>query len=101
MTDFDFYKKYTLDETVKSTVFKSSESEKGILDTSGDDLDLALEIANLDPDRVWTMVDSDDGMYLVQGLKLSNRVYFVVTTERAESLDEQYLFDLHEEDEAF
>jgi hypothetical protein len=49
--------------------------------------------------RLWTMVDGDHGMYLLQGLHYVNRIYYVVTNEEAKSEDEEYLIDTYDQDE--
>lgn len=98
-TEADFDKSYTYDNTVISTVFEP-ESQAGMLETYGADLKLVLDIANKTPMRVWTMVDGDDGMYLIQGYHLVNRIYYVITNEEAQSKDEDYLIDSYDgEDE--
>ena len=94
----DFDKLYTYDNTVKSTVF-DPESQAGMLETFGDDLKLVMNIANKTPLRVWTMVDGDYGMYLLQGLHYVNRIYYVITNEEAQSEDEEYLIDSYESEE--
>lgn len=96
MTEVDFDRKYTMDRTVKSTEF-DNESQAGMLETYGDDVKQVMRIANTDPLRVWTMVDGDDGMYLVQGFHLVNRIYYVITQERAENENEEYLFELYDD----
>ena len=98
LTETDFDKLYTYDNTVVSTVF-DPESQTGMLETYGADVKLAVDIANKTPLRVWTMVDGDDGMYLVQGYHLVNRIYYVITNESAQSEDEEYLIDSYESDE--
>lgn len=92
-TETDFDKLYTYDKTITSKEFETA----GMLETFGDDLKLVLDIANKTPMRVWTMVDGDDGMYLVQGYHLVNRIYYVITTEDAQSEDEEYLIDSYED----
>ena len=48
------------------------------------------------PLRVWTMVDCDNGMCLIQGLHHVNRIYYIITVEPAENEFEEYLFDSYE-----
>jgi hypothetical protein len=96
-TEADFDNRYTYDTTVKSTAFDADQA--GMLETYGDDLNLVLKINKKTPKRVWTMVDADDGMYLLQGYHLVNRVYYVITNEEAVSEDEEYLIDSYELDE--
>jgi hypothetical protein len=95
-TEADFDKLYTYDTSVVSTVF-DPESQAGMLETYGADLKLVLDIANKTPMRVWTMVDGDDGMYLLQGYHLVNRIYYVITEQNAKSEDEEYLIDSYED----
>ena len=33
------------------------------------------------PNRVWTLIDSDDGLVIVSGYHLVNRVHYIITTE--------------------
>ena len=97
-TEEDFDKRYTYDTTVISTEF-DPESQQGMLETYGDDIKLVLKINKKTPLRVWTMVDGDNGMYLIQGYHLVNRIYYVITNEHAQSEDEEYLIDSYESEE--
>jgi hypothetical protein len=94
-TGEDFDELYNYDTSITSTNFESM----GMLETFGDDIQTVLEINKNSPLRVWTMVDGDDGMYLVQGLHYVNRIYYVITTEPAQSEDEEYLIDSYDDDE--
>jgi hypothetical protein len=98
LTEEDFDKRYTYDTTAVSTEF-DPESQIGMLETYGDDVKLAIKIANKTPLRVWTMVDGDDGMYLVQGYHLVNRIYYVITNEEAQSEDEEYLIESYDDED--
>lgn len=92
LTEEDFDKKYTYDNSIVSTEF-DPESQAGMLETYGNDMQQVLAINKVSPMRVWTMVDGDDGMYLIQGLHYVNRIYYVITKESAKSEDEEYLID--------
>jgi hypothetical protein len=96
LTEADFDKHYTYDTTIVSTEF-DPESQAGMLETYGDDMQTVLEINKKSPLRVWTMVDGDDGMYLLQGLHYVNRIYYVITNEEAKSENEEYLIDNYED----
>jgi hypothetical protein len=96
MTELDFDKKYSYDDSIVSTEFQT----KGMLETFGSDYNQVLEINEKDPMRLWTMIDGDDGMYLVQGYHIVNRIYYVVTKERAREEFEEYLIDSYESDES-
>ena len=93
LTENDFDKKYTLDPSVKSEHFDSDDGQTGMLETFGNDMGLVLSINKSNPLKVWTMVDADDGMYLVNGLHYVNRIYYIITVEPAENEVEEYLFD--------
>lgn len=98
LTEEDFDNKYTYDTTIVSTEF-DPESQAGMLETYGDDMLQVRAINKISPMRLWTMVDGEHGMYLLQGLHYVNRLYYVVTNEEAESEDEEYLIDLYDQDE--
>jgi hypothetical protein len=96
-TEDDFDKKYTMDSTVKSE-YMCPESQVGMLETFGEDYQTVKRVYEQNPLRVWTMVDCDSGMYLIQGLHHVNRVYYMVTAEPAEDEFEEYLFDSYEDE---
>ena len=72
-------------------------------ETYGEELEYVLKIANSEPDRVWTLVDGDDGnMYIVNGYHLVNRVNYFITTHAFDGdfLEVPYcIFDESEEEE--
>lgn len=84
-----FDDKYTEDSTIKSTVM-CPESQIGMLETYGEDYQTVKRVYEQNPLRVWTAVDGDDGLYLINGLHFVNRVYYLVTVESAKNEDEQY-----------
>lgn len=75
--------------------------ETDMFETYGIELGYVLGIADTEPDRVWTLVDGDDGTYIIDGYHLVNRLgYFIsevpYTGDGIEVLD--HLFS-EEEDE--
>jgi hypothetical protein len=94
-TEEDFDLKYTSDNSIISTEF-DNESQSGMLETYGDDVKQVLEIYEKTPKRVWTMLDGDEGMYLVQGFHYVNRIYYVITIEEASEENEEYLIESYE-----
>ena len=71
-------------------------------ETYGKELDYVLSIANTEPDRVWTLVDGDDGnLYITNGYHLVNRVNYFITKHpfRGEFLEVPYYIFEEEEDE--
>lgn len=95
-TENDFEQKYTYSRNIKSTVLDPND-QAGMLETFGEDIDLVLQVNNSTPKRVWTMIDGDNGMYLVAGFHFVNRVYYVVTNEEWQDSDEEYVFQEYEE----
>ena len=69
-------------------------------ETYGDELDYVLSIANAEPDRVWTLVDGDDGLYITNGYHLVNRLNYFITKHPFEGqfLDVPYYIFEEEED---
>ena len=97
MDDFD--NKYTMYVDVKSEVM-DEESQQGMFETYGKDIEEVLKIANGDkPNRVWTAVDCDEGFYLINGYHLVNRVYYMITNEEGNPSGEEYLIDSYEDEE--
>jgi len=84
----DFEDRYEYDESIISC-----DDFLGELETYGDDIKKAVEIANTDPKRIWTMVDGDDGVYLIAGYHLVNRIKYIVTIEEWEDENESYIYD--------
>jgi hypothetical protein len=98
-TDFDT--KYTYDISTLSSVFEADNGQGGMFETYSPDIDHILSLAN-DPNnakRIWTMIDGDDGMYLIAGYHLVNRIYYIVTMEEWTDEDEEYLMQVYDEDE--
>lgn len=66
-----------------------------MFETYGIELGYVLGVADIEPDRVWTLVDGDCGTYIINGYHLVNRIgYFITekqfTGEFLEVLDEEY-----------
>jgi hypothetical protein len=73
-------------------------------ETYGEELDHVLKIANSEPNRVWTLVDGDDGnMYIINGYHLVNRINYFITAYpfEGEFLEVPYcIFEESEEEES-
>lgn len=50
-----------------------------MFETYGDDLAMVLTVAEKEPHRVWTWVDSDDGSYIINGFHIVNRIGYFIT----------------------
>ena len=96
----DFDQNYTYDNSIKSAVF-DVESQHGMFETYSPDIDHVLRLANhpLEKRRVWTMIDSNEGMYLIAGYHLVNRIYHVITNEAWIDEDEEYLIQEYSEND--
>ena len=51
----------------------------GGFDTFGEELDFIWSVQEKDPKKVWTMVEGDDGWYIINGFHFVNRVAYFVT----------------------
>jgi hypothetical protein len=71
-------------------------------ETYGEELDYVLSIANSEPDRVWTLVEGDDGnLYISSGYHLVNRLNYFITKNPCELEYEEapyYIFEEEDED---
>jgi hypothetical protein len=56
-----------------------NEDSGTLFETYGADLDYVLNVANTTPHKVWTLVDSDEGLVIVSGYHLVNRVHYIIT----------------------
>lgn len=59
------------------------QTEGYLFETYGEDLDFVQSIAKNKPKRVWTLVAEGDTEWLVPGMKLVNRVGYVITNVEA------------------
>jgi hypothetical protein len=50
-----------------------------MFETYGDDNEAVLSVATREPRRVWTLVDTDDGLVMTNGYLFVNRVGYFVT----------------------
>ncbi len=53
--------------------------ESMLFETCGADLDYVLKVAKETPHKVWTLIDSDDGLVIISGYHLVNRVHYIIT----------------------
>ena len=96
LTEDDFDKKYTYDSNYN---WDNQEGQEGMMETFSPHIEKVLELANGDQTkRVWTMIDGDEGMYLIAGYHLVNRIYYIITNEEWENEDEEYLIEVYEEE---
>lgn len=93
LTDTDFENKYSLDETITTSV--GFTDENGKLETYGKDLETVMEIAAKTPKRIWSFTDGDDGdLLIVAGMsKFSRPTYYIITNEEWEDETEEYIVE--------
>lgn len=87
LTIDDFEKKYELSEDVRS-LSEEYEDREGMFDATDEDLEV---LSGIDAKRIWTQVDNEDGGVCYKAGLLADAIMFVVTDERWESEDEEYV----------
>lgn len=87
----DLFDKYTPDTSIEPVVYECGEEGLGLFETYGQDLDIVRNIAEIEPRRVWTLIDGDDGSTIwVNGFWRVNRILYAVTREHGEE-NEQFI----------
>lgn len=76
----DFFSNYTMDTSVQSTEFDPVEQE-GQFETYGEDIKHVLRVAEQHPRRVWTLLDGEENVILVNGFHYVNRICYFITNE--------------------
>jgi len=84
----------------KANHFRRDE-DTNLFETFGPELGYVMAVSDLQPKRVWTLVDGDVGTYIVSGYHLVNRIAYFITEEPFEGdflevLDSEYQEDEHE-----
>ena len=92
-TNEDFDKKYTAVD-IESVEF-DSETQAGQFETYGDDYKVIHDILdgkieNLGKRNIWTVCDAEDGLVIMAGFRMVNRVFYFVTKEEWADEHEEY-----------
>lgn len=66
-------------DTYKPKINHLDTHEQPTFETYGIELGYVLGVADIEPDRVWTLVEGDDGLYIVNGYHLVNRLNYFIT----------------------
>lgn len=82
LTEDDFDRKYTPNLKLKSENF---DDKSGRFETFGKDLKVVLSV---DDHFIWTCIDGDDGVHIVSGYQLVNRIYYLITNEQWTDFEE-------------
>ena len=87
--------------------FEKRDGERITFETFGEELQYVLNIAKADPRRVWTLIEGDQGLYIVDGYHFVNRLNYFITKNGFEGqegsfcmLDTDYSDDLDEDEDA-
>jgi hypothetical protein len=88
LTVDDFDEKYSQDKSIRS---KNFPDQYGQLETYGNDLKVLKRIFKKTPKRIWTFVDSDNGVEIIAGFHFVNRIYYIVTNENWADENESYV----------
>jgi len=70
-------KKY---KPVKNHLVKDASWDGTMYETYGEEYDYIMKMASVQPHKVWTWVDGDEGTYLINGWCMVNRIGYFVTS---------------------
>jgi hypothetical protein len=83
----EFEKRY---ELLKNKFDKSAAYEGAWFETFGKE---ELFVRNTNPKKVWTIVEGDEGIWLIAGFHIVNRLGYLITQTSWLSENEIYLFE--------
>ena len=86
--DADFDERYTV---IKNHIDPNSASEGTMFETYGEEESYVKQVAQQKPNNVWTIVEGDDGMWIINGFHFVNRFGYYITEEPGSS-EEEYEF---------
>ncbi|MEX0598466.1 MAG: hypothetical protein WD512_18435, partial [Candidatus Paceibacterota bacterium] len=64
-----------------------------VFETYGDERDFVMDVARRTPKKVWTIIDGDEGQYVVAGFHHVNAFNYLITGIEWESEEEEYKLD--------
>jgi hypothetical protein len=69
-------------------------------ETYGKELEFVLSVANTEPNRVWTLVEGDDGnLFIISGYHLVNRLNYFITAKPFEGESFEVPYYIYDEEE--
>lgn len=81
LNELDLFDAYEA-STELTAVEYDGDSDLGLFETYGKDLETILSVAKKHPRRVWTLIDIEDGATAwVNGYRVVNRILYAVTRE--------------------
>jgi hypothetical protein len=84
---------------IKNWLRKDEDIE--MFETYGEEVGIVLGVNRFDMNKVWTLVDGDEGMWITNGFHYVNRIGYFITEIPYEGKDEFFdvLYDSYEDDE--
>jgi len=77
-------------ELLKNSFDKYAAYEGAWFETYGEE---ELFVRNTNPKKVWTIVEGDEGIWLIAGFHIVNRLGYLITQTPWKSDDETYFFE--------
>ena len=97
LTEDEFYEQFNM---VTNHIDDNASFDGCMFETFGEELKYVKEFAKKNPDKVWTILDSDGKMFYSTGVHLVNRLGYFITEEDAVG-DIEVEIEGVEEDENF
>lgn len=94
LADWDY--KY---KPMKNHITKNDDDK---FETYGEELEFVRSILKTEPNRVWTLIEGDQGLWITNGYHFVNRLNYFITEVPHEGADVEvpyYIFDEEEEEE--
>jgi hypothetical protein len=85
---------FELFRPIKNHLDDNAAQEGCMFETYGEELHYIHEFAKENSDRVWTLMEDDDGnLCIVNGFHLVNRLGYILTEEKFDEKIEYYVYD--------
>ncbi len=94
LTYDQWFEKY---RPIKNTIGKHGGFDGCMFETYGAELDFVKVVVELEPKRVWTILEGDGGMFIESGFHFVNRFGYFVTEVTVEPQDENNPIDVESE----
>lgn len=69
-------------QPIQNTIDEYASWNGQMFDTYGNDENIVIGVATLEPRRVWTLVDTDNGYSIINGMHWVNRVGYFITEKQ-------------------
>lgn len=88
-TEQEFDDKY-LDSCVTNPFVEDAGWNGCVFETYGQEREFVQEVARENPKKVWTIIDGDEGDYVVAGFHHVNAYNYLICEKEWESIEEEY-----------